>query len=386
MGNLILQYQLSYEKNILMKPILLTLISYLFISGLSAQIQGPNNGSQFSTIAIAGSSQTWTNMSNTAGSNDSYATFGDLPNTAGAYTDYLIVSGFGFVVPYGGVLSGITVEIERSDANGLTADYSVRIVKNAMIGASERASGIAYPATDAYQSYGGLNDLWGETWSHKEISSASFGVAISAQRTATGGITAGTIDHVRITIHYQLMFTLPVNLTSFTAVKSSANSVKVKWTTTDESSIDHYQVERSVNGRDFTAMGLVMSNNNSSLTNYSFNDNNAVKGGSWYRLKIVGQSGSPKYSPVVAIQIDETGKNKLFPTLVSAGQTIGISNAGNEPLKLQFFNSGGHMVANVTTMSGQVPAQSLAAVKGMVYYKIADSKGNITGSGKLILQ
>jgi hypothetical protein len=251
---------------------------------------------------------------------------------------------------------------------------------------SERASGIPYPATDAYQSYGGINDLWGETWSHKEISSGSFGVAIAAQRTATGGATLGRIDHVRITIHYQIMFTLPVNLTSFTAVKSSSNSVKVKWTTTDESSIDHYEVERSTNGRNFTTLGVAMSNNNTTLTNYSFNDNTPAKGGSWYRLKIVEQSGLSKYSNIVAIQIDETGKNKLFPTLVPAGQNIAISNAGTEPLKLQFFNAGGQVVANVTTTTGQVSAQSLSTVKGLLYYKIADSKGTITGTGKIILE
>jgi hypothetical protein len=370
-----------------MKTLLLSLVSFLSVTCVIAQSQGPNSGSQTSTNTLAGFSQSWTSTSSATVSDNSYTSFGDLPNTAGAHTDYLIVTGFGFVVPYGGVLSGITVEIERSDASGLTSDYSIRIVKNAIIGSAERSTGIAYPAADAYQSYGGNTDLWGETWTHKQISSASFGVAIAAQRNATGAATAGRIDHIRVTIHYQMIVTLPVNLTSFTAAKTANNTVKVKWTTADESLIDYYQVERSSNGRDFSSLGVVASTNSTTGTTYSFTDNNPVKGGSWYRLKIVEQSGpSPKYSSIVAIKIDETGKNKLFPTVVEPGQTISISNAGTEPLKLQFFTSGGQLVTGVTTTTGQVPASALTAVKGMLYYKIADNKGVITGSGKIILQ
>ncbi len=364
---------------------LLFLSSCLFITKLTAQSQGPLNGTLFSVSSIAGFSQGWTNTGDAASSNDTYASFGNLPNPAGTYTNYLMVTGFSFNIPFGIIISGITVEIERSDPDQKTSDYSIRIVKNAAIGTAERATGLAYPASDAYQSYGGSSDLWGQAWTNKDITNANFGVAIAAQRNASGGTTSGRIDHVRITVHYQFTVTLPVKLISFSAAKNK-NTVQVKWTTAEESSIDHYEVERSVNGRDFSAIGEVMSRNSAGTTAYMFTDNNPVKGVSWYRLKIAEQSGTSKNSSIVSIHLDETGNNNLYPSLLYTGQSLYVSNPGSEALKIQLFNAGGQMVLSVTTTSGIIAPSSLMKSQGTYYYKVFDTKDILTGSGKIMLR
>lgn len=368
-----------------MKPILLSFLSILLISEASAQTQqGPNNGSSFSTMTLSGSSQSWVTTSPSGASDDSYATFGDLPNTAGAYTNYLVVTGFGFTVPFGGTIAGIRVDIERSDPNGLTSDYSIRLVKNAAVRATDRSTGIPYPTTDAYQSYGSSTDTWGDTWSYKDVSSGSFGVAIAAQRNATGGVTAGQIDHVRITLFFNVFVTLPVNLTSFLATKNN-NTVHVKWNTTDESNISQYEVERSSNGRDFHVLGVVFSRNSANATAYDYTDRTPLKGTTSYRLKIVSQSGDIKYSPVAIIRIDETGKNNLYPTDISTGQTLSISNAGSEALRIRFVNNSGQVAASVVSNSGQIPANTLKT-NGVYYYTVIDARGIVTGNGKIIVR
>src|SRR5687767_6586803 len=236
-----------------MKAIILFGMCAIVCITANSQSQGPLNGSVFTTVAIPGSSSTWSNTSNSVVSDNSYSSFGDLSGGAGSYTDYLVVSNFNFAIPDAAVISGIMIEVEDSDPNQLTSEYRVRILNGGIIGSYEKATGAAYPATDAYRTYGGNGDLWNDSWTPKDINNASFGIAIAAQRNAAGGVTAGEIDDIRITVYYQLL-TLPVKLLSFSAIKGPG-VVHLEWKTAEESNMDHYEVERSADGRNFTNTG-----------------------------------------------------------------------------------------------------------------------------------
>jgi hypothetical protein len=366
-----------------MKKPLLLLSSLFCCALLYAQPMGPNTGSASNNTALASSSRSWTTTANTYSSDNTYASFGNLSNTVGSFTDYLVVTGFNFNVPAGLSVLGISIEIERSDVNGNTADHSIRIVKDGNIETAERSTGIAYPATDAYQSYGGSTDLWGQTWNYKELNDPGFGVAIAAKRINTGGQTQGRVDHVRITLYFQAFITLPVQLTAFNANKSTGNNVLVRWSTADESAIDHYEIERSTNGRDYRAIGSVMSRNSSSATSYSFNDNQSVKGTSWYRLKIIEQTGSTKNSGIALIRIDDKNTHVLFPTLVRNGEFLSVSNPGIEPLTIRFYSVTGELSGKTTTNTGQVKVNAAA---GMLRYTIVDDKGKLAGAGSVIVE
>src|SRR3989304_4301936 len=74
---------------------------------------GPNNGSAFSNVAIAGSTSTWTNAGNAQTSDNSYASNTTSLATNGDYTDYLKATGFGFSVPVTASMDGIVIEVER---------------------------------------------------------------------------------------------------------------------------------------------------------------------------------------------------------------------------------------------------------------------------------
>ncbi|MEJ0104975.1 MAG: hypothetical protein WDO19_21565 [Bacteroidota bacterium] len=174
----------------------------------------------------------------------------EILSALGAYTDYLVVTDFLFALPPGASISGIVIDIERSDAFRRTSDYSIRIVKNGVIGATERSLGAGYRAGDSYQSYGSSGDLWGESWTDADINNSGFGVAIAAQRSVGGaGATAGKINDVQITVFYNFVVT-PVRLVSFSACKKNKQT-ELTWVTADEVNMDHYEIERSSNGRDF---------------------------------------------------------------------------------------------------------------------------------------
>src|SRR5215470_12927072 len=163
-----------------MKKLILFCLGTLVTTVITAQPAGPLSGGTFANLAIGGSKTSWSNVANVATSNDVYATIGNISGSVGGFSDYLIVSNFGFAIPAGNQIDGIVVEVERSDANSRTSDLHIQLIKNSLITATDKAAAGAWPAIDAYQSYGTATDLWGNTWTPSDINATNFGVAIAA--------------------------------------------------------------------------------------------------------------------------------------------------------------------------------------------------------------
>lgn len=366
-----------------MKNFGLSITSLLFAIAMHAQVAGPLGGNTFSNAPLAGSTQTWVNTGNVAASDNVYSTFGNLTGV-GDHTDYLVVTNFGFSIPPGSTINGIVVEVERSDPNFRTADYSIRILKAGVIGATDRSSGAAY-LSESYQTYGTAGDFWGETWTADDINDPGFGVAIAAQRSVGGaGATAGRIDHVRITVFYDFIIT-PVKLLSFTASKKD-NVVELKWKTAEEVNMDRYEIERSSNGKDFEKIGEVNSGNQQLQVDYLYNDNKPMGGISYYRLKMVGVAGDIKYSRVVAIQFRSGNKVSLYPNPYREGQNLNISNPSFQPLIVTFYDPSGQQVSVIRTTTNSLSTQSLQTQHGILVYKVLFENGELAGTGKLLVE
>jgi len=124
-----------------------------------------------------------------------------------AYSDALIAEELALAleVPESASIEGITVEVRKA-SGGYVVDDSVRIVKGGMIGSAERASTTEWGQDFAWVTYGGPDDLWGETWTPADVNADDFGVALSALYTRTAGNTRAWayVDQVRVTVHYSL--------------------------------------------------------------------------------------------------------------------------------------------------------------------------------------
>lgn len=146
------------------------------------------NDNSFGTVA-------WTNENNVKVSDGSYATLVGVANS-----QYIKTTNFGFAIPTGSPIVGIKVEVERKLSAGTDYDLRARIVKaDGTIGTTDKAQVASWPTVEAYETYGGATDLWGETWTAEDINDADFGFALSAQ--ASSGHTL-SIDHIRITVYY----------------------------------------------------------------------------------------------------------------------------------------------------------------------------------------
>ena len=140
----------------------------------------------------------WSNPDNAKTENGVYAG----GTWSSGYTHYLKATNFGFSIPAGAIIDGINVEIKRknSDANW-SWDNEVKIVKSdGTIGTTNKASATTWSNTLAYFSYGGVSDLWDETWDATKINDTDFGVVLSVWSKYPNNYII--VDHIRITIYY----------------------------------------------------------------------------------------------------------------------------------------------------------------------------------------
>ena len=164
---------------------------------------GPNSAGAGATGLING----WTNPGNVTTSNNGYATFSTILT---ATTDNLTATGFGFSIPANTIITGVTVEIERKASTNSGTEYvrdnAVYLVNaGADLSATNKAAtGTNWPTSDAYATYGGSTDLWGATLTRTIINSSTFGVRLKATVTRTGGTETASVDHIRITVSYEL--------------------------------------------------------------------------------------------------------------------------------------------------------------------------------------
>lgn len=195
------------SKNIFSKVLILAAVVFaggIIIGTAFAASTGPNNGSVFVNDSSIGSF-TWSNTSNAQTSNGQYASV-SLTNS-GQPSKYLKVTGFGFSIPAGSTIDGISVSVERhqlcdsSCSSSFVTDESIKLVKNGVIGGNNEASTTHWGTSDTVATYGGSNDKWGLTWNVSDINSSSTGFVFAAQRTSGGDRTA-YVDYVSMTVYY----------------------------------------------------------------------------------------------------------------------------------------------------------------------------------------
>lgn len=126
--------------------------------------------------------------------------------TGGLTSQYLVVTNFSLNIPKPSLILGILFRIEKGESgSGSTSDTRVRVVKNGVIGSTDRSAAGNWVSADTLVVYGAFQDRWGESWAEDDINASNFGVAIAALGSAT---TTANIDNVMARIIYR---SLPIN-------------------------------------------------------------------------------------------------------------------------------------------------------------------------------
>lgn len=101
----------------------------------------------------------------------------------------------------------------------------------------------------------------------------------------------------------------PVTLLGFTATKTN-NDVLLKWNTANEINLDRFELQRSLNGASFSAIGAVQASASAGSASYSLVDKDALQSSPralFYRLKMIDKDGSYSYSGVVIVRASGVG-------------------------------------------------------------------------------
>lgn len=126
---------------------------------------------------------------------------------------------------------------------------------------------------------------------------------------------------------------LPVSLSYFTVSKNN-NSVMLKWQTQYEQNSSHYNIQRSIDGVNFTEVGRVNAAGNSNLPlNYSYTDllPAAVQTQKtvFYRLQSVDLDGKFSLSQIAALQLGK--KDMQLSVFPNPAQEVLQVQTGNGP-------------------------------------------------------
>jgi MSHA biogenesis protein MshQ len=178
-------------------------------------------------------SDNWNNPGNALTQNGTSAT---VSMNDGEISRYLRCTDYGFTIPTGVTISGITVTVRRSvdNAGGNPRDYAVQLLKAGVLQATNYAdTGTTYPTALAFANYGGTGNLWGTTWTVADINNANFGVSfVSNKPGTTGGNRTVSVDVISVAVTYT--DTTAPTVTSITRVDATpTNGISsASWTVT----------------------------------------------------------------------------------------------------------------------------------------------------------
>jgi hypothetical protein len=146
---------------------------------------------------------------------------------------------------------------------------------------------------------------------------------------------------------------LPVYLGNFSGKKEYTTNV-LNWNTITENNCKAFEVQRSLNGTDFTALGMVNSqavNGTSNLElNYSFVDVNPKQGHNYYRLRQIDLDGKSTYSKEIDLVGTSNGSViNVYPNPAKDNVTVEYANNSNATLSLQLIDMSGRIIKQIET-------------------------------------
>lgn len=148
-----------------------------------------------------GGTTAWSNPSNATGDTTSTAATCNITSNGGT-SQLLRVSNFGFSIPAGSIIVGVTAEIERAAAdNSRHRFHAIKL----LVGGSEAgyAKGVndAITTTKSFSTYGSSSDLWNVSLLPAQVNASTFGLSIKINRNSTSSTTT-SIYRVRLTVTY----------------------------------------------------------------------------------------------------------------------------------------------------------------------------------------
>ena len=144
--------------------------------------------------------------------------------------------------------------------------------------------------------------------------------------------------------------TLPVEFGEFFGERIRGKN-ELFWSTLSEVNCDHFDVERSADGIEFTKVGEVKgAGTHLSLSEYTFTDETAPSGIMYYRIKQLDHNGAYAYSKVITIEsnLGEIGVLRAYPNPTSELLSVEVLLGTDANLQCKVTDLRGRRLAEST--------------------------------------
>lgn len=182
-----------------------------------------------------------------------------------------------------------------------------------------------------------------------------------------------------------LVSVMPVRYLDLKA-KLKSTLVELDWKVAFEQDVVRYVVERSADGRQFTAIGVVASKGNSNVpAQYDFIDANPLTGGSYYRIRSQELEGPDQLSMIAAIDM-ENNRPGLFAYPNPAKDRLQVQipgKAGSYTLSIR--NSYGSVLQQISIKATN-PVVDISQLQPGLYYITVQSANGESQSARFIKQ
>lgn len=166
---------------------------------------------------------------------------------------------------------------------------------------------------------------------------------------------------------------LPVSFTGLSASKVSGG-VEVVWNVAGEKEVSRYEVERSTNGTQFSAIGSV---NAAGKSAYRFVDQHPVSGTSFYRVKNIDIDGKAQYSTIFKMS-SQSLSLRFYP---QPAHTRVFINHERLPVKgyITISNTNGQVVRQLQVQPGseQTTVDVSQLHPGMYLLRFSNGQGGV---------
>lgn len=129
---------------------------------------------------------------------------------------------------------------------------------------------------------------------------------------------------------------LPLDFTSVNAFEKN-NSVEINWGTANEKNVKQLDIERSLNGKEFSKLNVVTAQNYS-VNKYHWVDASPMEGNNYYRIASRDLDGRTTFSKVIKVYVDKALQGiSIFPnpaTINNFNLRMTNQQAGRYELKL----------------------------------------------------
>lgn len=192
------------------------------------------------------------------------------------------------------------------------------------------------------------NDVIDHVMYSNELGSSYLGSSATILTDAANLVTnyaSTTSDHYPVFSRFMFAAAgpLPVNLEYFSAQKQN-KSVQLRWATALEVNSKEFVIERSANGRDFTALTKVAAAGNSAASHiYNVVDDKPLSGANFYRLRSVDNDGKNAVSRIIKVVFDRQVVVTFAPNPAKSTLVINVIEA-KEPVTVQLMDAQGKAV------------------------------------------